>query len=146
MSLVLHIAEPPASYLSRPAAVVDASLLVALIYGEPEAERAESSMRPYALHAPAILPLEVTNAAMNKLRRQVASWETLAERLANFDFSCIRLQDARPVEIFRIARRHSLSAYDASYLWLAGELKAPLLTFDERLAAAARDHLAQLPP
>ena len=37
-----------------------------------------------------------------------------------------------------------LSAYDAAYLWLAAELKAPLATFDAKLGKAAQRHLGQL--
>ncbi len=35
-----------------------------------------------------------------------------------------------------IARATGLTAYDASYLWLAGHLGAELVTLDARLAAA----------
>ncbi|MDP3414253.1 MAG: type II toxin-antitoxin system VapC family toxin, partial [Polaromonas sp.] len=43
-----------------------------------------------------------------------------------------------------LAMRYGLSAYDAAYLWLAADLKCPLATFDDKLAAAARTHLAGL--
>ena len=56
----------------------------------------------------------------------------------------IELHAIDPVQTLDLALRYSLSAYDASYLWLAAELKAPLATFDEKLAAAARTHLASL--
>ena len=46
---------------------------------------------------------------------------------------------------FALALRYKLTAYAAAYLWLAAELKAPLATFDEKLAVAAQAHLASLP-
>ena len=39
--------------------------------------------------------------------------------------------------IFRLAGKHGLSAYDASYLSLALADSVPLATLDKRLAAAA---------
>ena len=42
------------------------------------------------------------------------------------------------------AARYELSAYDAAYLWLAAELRAPLATFDRRLAEATQAHLGTL--
>jgi predicted nucleic acid-binding protein len=45
----------------------------------------------------------------------------------------------------RIAETYSLSSYDTAYLGVAGHLRAPIATFDARLAAAARSYLAPLP-
>ncbi len=36
-----------------------------------------------------------------------------------------------------LAERHRLSAYDATYLWLAIDVDGELATFDKALAAAA---------
>jgi predicted nucleic acid-binding protein len=36
---------------------------------------------------------------------------------------------------------YRISVRDAAYLWLAADLKAPLVTFDAKLARAARRHL-----
>ena len=44
-----------------------------------------------------------------------------------------------------LALQYNLSAYDASYLWLAAELQCPLATFDDKLAKAAQAHLSTLP-
>ncbi len=35
-----------------------------------------------------------------------------------------------------LAEQHGLSRYDAAYLWLALVHRAPLVTFDRKLAAA----------
>jgi len=37
-----------------------------------------------------------------------------------------------------LAGQHGLSCYDAAYLWLALAQRAPLVTFDRKLAAAYR--------
>ncbi len=103
-------------------------------------------MHSYALHAPALLPFEIANVAASKLRRRVFSAEVLAERLEGFDFTTITLASIPPAGMFSLAQRYALSAYDASYLWLAVALKAPLITFDGKLAEAATDCLAGLPP
>jgi len=142
----LLIAEPPAAYRQNPPAVVDSSVLAAFVYLEPEATEAEARIGPYTLYAPNILPLEIANVAMNKLRRGSADANDLSERLSAFDFACIQLREAPPAEAFALAAHYRLSAYDAAYLWLAGELRAPLLTFDARLSEAGRDYLARLPP
>jgi predicted nucleic acid-binding protein len=49
-----------------------------------------------------------------------------------------------PFAVLDLCVRYRLSAYDSCYLWLAAELKAPLATFDEKLATAAKTHLAGL--
>ena len=43
-----------------------------------------------------------------------------------------------------LATRYQLTVYDAAYLLVASELRAPLITFDTRLAEAARLHLGSL--
>ena len=50
----------------------------------------------------------------------------------------LRRLDAEAVAA--LAQRYNLSAYDAAYLWLAAELKAPLATFDTTLGEAAKAH------
>ena len=48
--------------------------------------------------------------------------------------------DTKPHErqIVELARSHSLSIYDASYVELAQRLELPLATLDRRMAEAAR--------
>jgi len=48
-----------------------------------------------------------------------------------------RARDIDFGDLLELAGDTGLTAYDASYLWLARELHAELVTLDRRLAAAA---------
>lgn len=136
-----YVAEAVAAYRVRPPAVIDASMLTAVVFGEPEAAQIEAQLDPYELFAPTLLPFELANAGLNKCRRRILDAAEVGARLAAFDLAVLRLCAIDPAKVFMLAQRCSLSTYDASYLWLAGELAAPLLTLDRRLAEAARDYL-----
>lgn len=140
----LILAEPPATYLQRPRLVIDASVIAAAIFKESGAEQADAWMHGHALCAPHLLDYEIGNAALNKLRRRLASREDAAGALT--DYAEVELQrfaiDAHAA--FELATDYKLTVYDASYLWLAAELKAPLATFDQTLGAAATRHLGSL--
>lgn len=137
----LIIAEPPAEYQIRPLLVVDASVLTAAIFAESNRDQALQWMRGRALHAPQLVDYELANAALNKLRRKQATAETAAAALTTFSALDIERQPTALDGVFRLAAQWGLTAYDAAYLWLAAELKAPLATFDSRLGAAAKAHL-----
>ena len=136
-----HVAEPPAQYLLRPPLVVDCSTLAGLVFREPWWADALARIEGRELHAPNILQAEIANVAVKKLRRgETHATEGLAQAVA-MEIDLHRL-DAEAVAA--LAQRYNLSAYDAAYLWLAAKLKAPLATFDAKLAEAARVHLATL--
>jgi len=139
----LIVAEPPVAYRVQPPLVVDASVIGALLFDEAERDQAEAWMRGKQLFAPQLLDYEVANVAVKKLRKglDIASAETA---LRSFERADIQLLDADASALGGLAERYQLSAYDAAYLWLAAELKAPLATFDRLLGEAARTHLATL--
>ena len=68
-----------------------------------------------------------------------------ADGLLQFAAMDIELHRVEPAMVLGLAVRYGLSTYDAAYLSLAAELRAPLATFDEKLATAATAHLASLP-
>ena len=137
----LYVAEPPALYLVRPPLVVDCSALAGIVFQEAWQQKAQHSMAGRTLHAPSLLPYEITSVVVKKLRRGEAH---AADGLAQALDLDIELHEINAQEVFQLAKRYQLSAYDASYLWLAAELKCPLATFDEKLATAAQAHLSQL--
>jgi predicted nucleic acid-binding protein len=138
----LYIAEPPAVYRLRPPLVVDCSLLAAVLFDEPERDDALGRMAGCELFAPHLLDFEIASVALKKSRQGLT--EVAACALA--DYGALPLSQ-QPVDIqgqVALALRYDLSIYDAAYLWLAAELKAPLATLDRRLGEAAQRHLQSL--
>ncbi len=142
MSAVLYVAEPPAQYLARLPVVVDCSALAGLIFHEEWELLAAEKIHGRTLHAPFLLQAEIANVALKKHRKGFG--DIVADALAQYADLDIDLYRVEPQESFDLALRYQLSAYDAAYLWLAAELKAPLATFDEKLGRAAQVHLASL--
>ena len=117
-----------------PAKVVDASVLAALAFQEKRADEARELLRESDLYAPDLLPYELANTAVKKIRAHPEHADVISGALANVLLMQINLFPVRPGRIVEIALRSGLSAYDAAYLCLAEELGHPLVTFDERLA------------
>jgi len=136
----LYIAEPAGAYRVLPPLIVDCSVLVAALFLEPAfGEQARATLERCELHAPELLEYEFANAAVKKVA--IAGEAIAHAALAAFGRADVILHRVDAKDSFEFARRYSLSAYDAAYLWLAAELKAPLATFDRRLADAAGQHL-----
>lgn len=141
-SAVFYVAEPPAQYLVLPPLVVDCSMLAGLLFEEENQEQAAQRIRGKTLHAPCLLQVEMASVALKKQKTgdQTRAVDGL-QRLATMS---IELHEIDPVATLALAIRYNLSAYDAAYLWLAADIKAPLATFDEKLGRAAQTHLATL--
>src|SRR5262245_36145477 len=118
--------------------VLDASALVAMTFREPGNLGLEAQVADTSVHAPYLLKLEMANVALIKARRQPdAATEILtALHLALDESTGIVWHDVDGTDVALMAQSTGLSAYDASYLWLAGTLDADLVTLDRKLAAA----------
>ena len=139
---VLFVAEPPPQYLPRPPMVVDCSALAGVLFQEPCMDQAVQRLSGHRLCAPHLLQAEICSVAVKKARLGAA--EAAAEGLAQWQNVAVELTDFDVQQTFELARRYQLCAYDASYLWLADQLRCPLATFDAKLAAAATAHLGAL--
>ena len=137
----LHVAEPPPAYLGRPPIVVDCSVLVAALFEEEARDEARRILVGKTLHAPVLLDSEMANVAVKKNRGGFPQ-ALIGDALADYAQQAIELHRPDVQAQYALAIRYRLSAYDAAYLWLAGALQAPLATFDEKLAKAARAYLA----
>lgn len=120
------------------AKVVDASVLGALIFGEPRAEEAFSLVKGVELYTPPLLAYELTSVAHKKALRNLQLQEKIFEALEIGLSLDINWTEVEHPEVLRLALDTGLTTYDASYLYLARTLGIPLATFDERLAAWAK--------
>ena len=143
MTQTLYIAEPPAAYQSRPAIVVDCSVLAAVLFEEPSRDEAVHRLSGRSLHAPTLIDHEIASVALKK-HQQGWPAESIALALGDFAEQAIELHRCDVAAQCELAHRYALSAYDAAYLWLAAEMKAPLATFDRKLGEAAQRHLGAL--
>lgn len=123
---------------ARRAAVVDASALAAVVFGEPGAESVAARLEGREMLAPTLLTYEVASIGLKKLGRHPAKRTAIREGLGLFGRLDVRLVSVPIDEVVDLAQRQALSAYDAAYLWLARTLACELVTLDRRLDRAAR--------
>ena len=121
--------------------VIDASLLGAIVFGEPRAKEAISLIRGEELYAPALLAYELTSVARKKARLYPDQYGKLVQALGLALSLDIHWMEVEHVAVFKLAMNTGLTTYDASYLYLARSLGLPLATFDERLQTAIHSQL-----
>ncbi len=117
--------------------VVDASAIVAFLFNEPTAPQIEQELSDRLLAAPALLTCEVASAAAKKTALYPEQAEGIERALHELDRLRIEYWHTPAHDLFDMARKLGLSVYDAAYLWVAMELRAPLVTLDLALAGAA---------
>jgi predicted nucleic acid-binding protein len=117
--------------------VVDVSAVAAVVFQEPGADEVDNRVAASMLAAPALLQFELTNVCRTKLRQFPDQRETLLDQFSVGMEIPIETHEVDYLETLSLAERFNLTAYDASYLWLARELGAELVTLDRALARAA---------
>lgn len=116
--------------------VVDASALAALIFSELEADAVAGQLEGARLAAPSLLHYELVNVCLVKIRRAPAQGEMLRAAYGMAHRLRIETVVVDPLGVLELAEATGLTAYDASYLWVARSLGAELITLDRKLAAA----------
>jgi predicted nucleic acid-binding protein len=118
--------------------VLDTSAAVDWLLQTPAGQRIEQRIYAHqdTLHSVHLLDVEFVQV----LRRLVREGALTAKRAGEAieDLAALRITRYAPVLLLeRIWRlRQNLSAYDAAYVALAEKLQAPLITRDQRIAAA----------
>lgn len=118
------------------AKVVDASAIAALLFGEPEAEDIAQELAETRLIAPALLAFELANVCLVKCQRRPDQAQALIAAFGLRDRLAVEEIAVDLEGVVQLAAAANLTAYDASYPWLARETGAELITLDQRLAEA----------
>ncbi len=117
--------------------VVDASALGALLFGEPDGALVAERLRAAGLVAPALLPFEIANICLKKVRRHPDQRDALIAAFEMLGRMEVGVMDVDHGDVLGLAERSGLTTYDASYLWLARRTSSELVTLDRQLEAAA---------
>jgi predicted nucleic acid-binding protein len=84
--------------------------------------------------APRLIDYELANVALKKMRRAPESVATVLVMLEGLRALAIQRVPTPAGDVAMLAMKTGLSAYDASYLWLAMSQDCELVTLDRRLA------------
>ena len=117
--------------------VADASILAALLFGEPGGEGIVARLGDARLVAPNLLSFELANACFANSRRHPAQAAALATAFALRRRLAVEESEVDHDDAVALAARTGLTAYDVSYLWLARQLQAELVTLDAKLGRVA---------
>jgi predicted nucleic acid-binding protein len=119
--------------------VIDTSVLVSVIAGEPERHKLIEITEGNTLIGPGSIAWEIGNAFSAMFKQKRLSLEEAQKGLSIFNSIPIRYIETDFVAVLKISRQVGIYAYDAYFLDCAVRQKAPLLTLDRRLKASAHD-------
>jgi predicted nucleic acid-binding protein len=129
--------------------VLDASMALSWIFPRSAADEASrasnvlTSLLDYEVQVPSLWHTEIINALLVGERRKIITEAQSAHYLDTLSRLPIITDTAAPSArkelVIGLARKHSLTAYDATYLDLALRLDGMLATFDNVLAASLKN-------
>ena len=117
--------------------VVDTSVLIAVLAGEPEKQKLINLTRGMDLLAPASVHWEIGNALAAMLKRKRIADDQIPAILEAYDQIPIRFIDVNLAASLQIAADYDLYAYDAYIITCAQENRCSLISLDNVLCKAA---------
>ncbi len=124
--------------------VIDTSALIAVIVDEPERNTIINLTSGNTLIGPGSIPWEIGNAFSAMFKRQRITLDAAQKGLSIFESIPLRYIKPDFVNSVTISKQTNMYAYDAYFIDCAIRQKAPLLTLDKKLQAAAQSLNVQI--
>ena len=124
--------------------VVDSSVLIAVLTGEPARDRLIARTQGAELVAPGSVHWEIGNAFSALLRRRRLRLPEVQAALSAYAQIPIRFVEVELGAAMELADRFGLYAYDAYLIACARRQRSPLVTLDTRLGRTARESGVEL--
>ncbi len=119
--------------------VIDTSALIAVIVGEPERSKIIELTAGATLIGPGAIPWEIGNAFSAMFKRNRLSLGEAQRGLSVFESIPLRYVEPDFRNALQMSKKINMYAYDAYFLDCALRYRAPLLTLDRQLKAAAQN-------
>ena len=119
--------------------VIDTSALIAVIVGEPERTKIVEFTTGNTLIGPGSIPWEIGNAFSAMFKQDRLTLDEAQKGLAIFESIPLRYVEPDFFNALKLSKKINMYAYDAYFLDCATRYKAPLLTLDRKLKAAAQN-------
>ena len=117
--------------------VIDASVIMAVLFNEPSKPEIIGITEGTDLIAPSSLPWEVGNAISANVKRKRITPEQAIDVAQSFEFVQVRLIDIDLKEAIEMSSRFMIYAYDAYILCCASTMNASLLCLDMQMMELA---------
>ena len=127
--------------------VLDCSITLSWFFEDEQTEDSDRVRRAIELGSeivvPSIWPLEIINGlVVAERRKRITNYQLNGYieriRLLPIHIDTIQL-DRTLTEVLKLAEKHTLSSYDASYLELSVRNSLPIATLDRKLRSAAEN-------
>jgi predicted nucleic acid-binding protein len=116
--------------------VVDASALGALVFGEPKADRISKTLSDEPMAAPPLIWFELASICLKKIKDHPSQKIMILEAFDLARRLNIEMIEVDHLAVIALAEETGLTTYDASYIWLALEMKGELVTLDTKMNRA----------
>lgn len=118
--------------------VVDASALGALVFGEPIADRISKTLSDEPMAAPPLIWFELASICLKKIKDHPSQKTVILEAFDLARRLNIEMIEVDHLAVIELAGETGLTTYDASYIWLALEMKGELVTLDTKMNRAMK--------